>query len=69
MSKSPKLGLTLTPASESSKTFIAFRTELAGDSADSNMMILDAEVGKLKEKCDAPFTWEMMKNGLNNNSL
>lgn len=72
MSKSPKLGLTLTPATESLKSFIDFRTELAGDSTESNMMILDTEVGEIKEKCNeydtTPFTWGKLKNGLNNTS-
>lgn len=72
MAKSPKLGLTLTPASESTKNFKVFRSELAGDSSDSNMMILDTEVGKLKDRCEEydtkPFTWGMLKNGLSNTS-
>lgn len=68
MATSPKLGLTLTPASEDSKTFLDFRTELSGDQSTSNMMILDTEVGNLKEKCEEydthPFTWGMLKSGL-----
>lgn len=72
MSKSPKLGLALTPASESTKNFIDFRSELAGDSSDSNMMILDTELGRVKERCEEydtqPFTWGMLKLGLNNKS-
>lgn len=52
MSKSPNIGLTLTPASESTKNFVKFRTELAGDSLDSNMMILDTEIGSVKERCN-----------------
>lgn len=68
MAKSPKLGLTITPASESTKRFIDFRSELAGDSPESNMMILDAEVGKVIDRCEEydtkPFTWGMLKNGL-----
>lgn len=67
MAKSPKLGLTLTPASESTKRFVDFRTELAGDSPESNMMILDKEVGKVIDRCEEydtkPFTWGMLKNG------
>lgn len=47
MSKSPNIGLNLTPNSENTKTFIDFRTELAGDEDDSNMMIIDAEIGKI----------------------
>lgn len=72
MSKSPKLGLNLTPASESLKNFVVFRTELAGDASDSNMMILDTEVGAIKEQCEKissqNFTWGMLKNGLNNST-
>ena len=52
MSKSPNIGLTLTPASEDTKNFKDFRTELAGDSSDSNMMILDTEIGDVKSRCD-----------------
>ncbi len=48
MNKSPNLGLSLTPASDGAKTFIVFRTELSGDDSDSNMMIIDTEIGKLK---------------------
>lgn len=47
MSKSPNLSLNLTSASDGTKTFLSFRTELAGENSDSNMMILDAEFGKL----------------------
>lgn len=68
MAKSPKLGLTLTPSTESTKRFIDFRTELAGDSPESNMMILDEKVGGVIERCEEydtkPFTWGMLKNGL-----
>ena len=68
MAKSPKLGLTLTPASESTKKFLEFRTEMAGDSPTSNMMILDAAVGKVADRCEEydtqPFTCGMLKSGL-----
>ena len=67
MAKSPKLGLTLTPATESTKRFIDFRDELAGDSPESNMMILDTEIGKVIDRCETydtqPFTWGMLKDG------
>lgn len=67
MSKSPNIGLTLTPYSESSKKFIDFRTELAGDGEDSNMMIIDSEIGILKTQAETisgtPFTWGMLKGG------
>lgn len=67
MATSPKLGLALTSSSESTKKFIDFRTELAGDSPTSNMMILDTEVGKVIDRCNEydtkPFTWGMLKNG------
>ena len=70
MALSPKLGLTLTPASESTKKFIDFRSELAGDSATSNMMIIDTELGKVIDRCEeydtTPFTWGMLKTGLKN---
>lgn len=68
MSKSPNIGLTLTPRDETSKNFQDFRTELAGDAEDSNMMILDKEVSDLKGRCDSleatPVTWGMLMNGL-----
>lgn len=67
MALSPNIGLTLTPESEISKRFIDFRTELAGDSDGSNMMIIDAEIQAVKDRCgsleDTPFTWGMLKNG------
>lgn len=52
MTLSPKLGLILTPASDGDKTFLMFRTELAGDVAGSNMMIIDAKYGELIERMD-----------------
>ena len=52
MSKSPNIGLTLTPQTESTKRFLDFRTELAGDTEDSNMMIIDTEIGAVYERCD-----------------
>ena len=68
MNKSPNIGLNLTPYSESSKTFIDFRTELAGDSESSNMMIIDSEIEQLKTKNETisgtPFTWGMLKGGI-----
>ena len=70
MSKSPNINLSLTPRSEGSKKFIDFRTELAGDSEESNMMIIDNEIAAIKKRCDgydgvheAPFTWGMLKSG------
>jgi len=74
MSTSPNLGLTLTPESESSKRFIDFRTELAGDQSTSNMMKIDAAIKEDRDAIDAleedteslkttPFTWGMLKNG------
>lgn len=68
MDKSPRLSLTLTPAAESEKRFRDFRTELAGDEPESNMMILDTAVGGAMDRLDAhdstPITWGMAKNGL-----
>lgn len=67
MEKSPNLGLTLTPLSQSSKTFQAFRLEMAGDDETSNLMILDAEIAKLIARLAAydsgAFTWGMLKDG------
>lgn len=68
MSKSPNLGLTLTAASEKTKRFADFRTELAGDAETSNMMIIDRELGKVIDRCEeydtTPITWGNLKNGL-----
>lgn len=70
MSKSPNLGLTLTSESESDKKFKDFRKEIAGDGDDSNMMIIDTEVGAIKQQYEElntkPFTWGMLKNGIKN---
>lgn len=66
MSKSPNLGLNLTSATDDDVYFLAFRTLLAGDSSDSNMMILDKEIGSIKkdiEELDKPMTWGALKNG------
>ena len=52
MSKTPNIKLTLTTATETGKSFLDFRRELADDSPDSNMMILDTEIGGLKERCN-----------------
>lgn len=46
----PNLGLALTPADDQTKTFKAFRDELAGNGQNSNMMILDTEIGELKAR-------------------
>ena len=68
MAKSPKLGLMVTADTEDPK-FKVWRTELAGASSDSNMMIIDAAVGDIQEwkeeKDSTPFTWGMLKYGLN----
>lgn len=67
MSKSPKLGLTLTPEATDIH-FLDWRLAENGDGEDSNMMILDAEVGAVKERQESidgtPITWAMLKNGL-----
>lgn len=72
MSKSPKLNLNLTAEADGTKTFLDFRKELAGDESTSNMMILDKEVGSLKEKMaqyeSTGLTWGMLKNGLSSKS-
>jgi hypothetical protein len=50
MPKTPNIGLTLTPESDDQKTFLTFRTELAGDGADSNMLIIDTEIEDINGK-------------------
>lgn len=68
MSKSPYLNLELTPESENTKKFSAWRVEMAGDEETSNMMLIDT---KMKEVADGvagikakTFTWGDLKNGL-----
>lgn len=71
MSKSPNIGLTLTPSSDNEKKFLAFRTEIAGDSDESNMMILDKEIAALKAQYGVlvtQITWGHLKNGLSSNA-
>lgn len=67
MIKSPKLGLHLTPET-TDESFVDWRLAENGDAAGSNMMILDAEVGTVKERQESidgtPVTWAMLKNGL-----
>lgn len=68
MSESPKLGLHLTPE-ETEETFLQWRTNENGEQESSNMMKIDAAVGALQDRQDeidsTPFTWGMLKNGLN----
>lgn len=52
MSKTINIKLNITPASESDKKFSDFREELAGDSENSNMVIIDREIGELKAAVD-----------------
>lgn len=67
MSKSPNLGLHLTPET-TDENFLDWRLAENGDGEDSNMMILDTEVGAVKERQESidstPITWAMLKNGL-----
>ena len=64
MNKSPNLGLHLTPASNTGKTFLDYRTELSGDQSDSNMMVIDQEIGGIKRSISSPVTWEMLSKGI-----
>ena len=50
MAKTPNINLNITPAADNQKTFASFRAELAGDGADSNMVILDTEIGGIKSR-------------------
>lgn len=52
MSKTQHLNLNLTLATEKEKTFYDFRTELAGDGEDSNMVILDNEIYALQVRAE-----------------
>lgn len=71
MSKSPKLGLTLTPQTTDIH-FIDWRLAENGDGEGSNMMILDTVIGTVKERQESmdntPVTWAMLKNGFNHTS-
>lgn len=69
MDKTPNLGLHLTPEGNNQKRFITYRTELSGDQADSNMMILDTKVKEIIDalsQCQAKvFTWgDLKKEGV-----
>jgi len=48
MTTTPNLGLNVTPASETDIQFKAWRLRQDGDSDDSNIMKLDAEIGAIK---------------------
>lgn len=67
MSKSPYLNLELTPESDGSKKFSVWRTEMAGDDAASNMMLIDQKMKELAESIShiklTSFTWGDLKNG------
>lgn len=57
MSLSPNIGLTLTPLSETTKTFQEWRRQLSGDGDGSNMMIIDREIGEIKQKFPEMVLW------------
>jgi hypothetical protein len=67
MSKSPNIGLELTPEN-TEMNFIDWRLGLSGDDDKSNMMLLDKEIGELKthnEEVDSSgLTWGMLRSGL-----
>jgi hypothetical protein len=50
MAKTSRIGLNVVPATEDTKKFKEWRTELAGDGDDSNMVILDSEIAKLQDR-------------------
>lgn len=56
------LKLKLTPRDETQKSFQEFRMELAG-TEESNMTIIDAEIGALKAVLANGITWGMLKDG------
>lgn len=72
MDKTPNLGLHLTPEGNNQKRFITYRTELSGDQADSNMMILDTAIQKLidqvKQCQTTVYTWGDLKKGSANST-
>lgn len=67
MTKSPYLNLTLTPEADNQKKFSVYRTELSGDDASSNMMLIDTKMQELYELARAGLvkqcTWGDLKNG------
>lgn len=67
MSKSPYLNLELTPESDGSKKFSVWRTEMAGDDATSNMMLIDQKMKELADSISSvkptSFTWGDLKRG------
>jgi hypothetical protein len=50
VAKTSRINLNITSASDDTKRFRDFRTELAGDADDSNMVVIDREIGKLQDK-------------------
>lgn len=48
MGKTTNLGLHTTATNETSKTFLEYRTEMSGPNNDSNMVMIDAAIGKNK---------------------
>lgn len=71
MATTPEIGLYVTPASDTTTDLIVWLQNIAGDSALSNMMLIDAAVGAVREWQDrkdaTPITWGMLKNGLGGN--
>ena len=67
MTKSPYLNLTLTPETDNQKKFSVYRTEMSGDDASSNMMLIDSKMQELYELVQAgsvkKCTWGDLKNG------
>ena len=70
MDRTPILGLMVTELTDD-PAFADWRRDLAGDSPDSNMVIIDAAFGEIAGWIDpigsAPLTWGMLKYGLNYN--
>lgn len=74
MTNTPYLGLPLTPAADDQKKFLVFRTEIAGDTADSALVKIDNAIKTTDEKTEelserinaveeTKFTWGMLKDG------
>lgn len=53
MAKTENLGLNVVADSETEKTFLSWRSELAGDNPNSNMEIIDKAFARLNEN----ITW------------
>ena len=50
MDKTSRIGLTVFSAASDTEAFRVFRTAIAGDGDESNMIIIDDEIAKLQDR-------------------